>query len=120
MEATKSVKQEKKADKVRKGDKLGKRGKLKRQTYEEQLEELQGELVALQEWVKQQGLKICIVFEGRDGAGKGGAIKAIMERVEPPNLPRYCAASAKRPREIADVPSAVSAASPGRRRDRHL
>jgi polyphosphate kinase 2 len=41
------------------------------------------ELVTLQEWVRSAGLKVCIVFEGRDGAGKGGAIKAIMERVSP-------------------------------------
>src|SRR5262249_18005939 len=40
-------------------------------------------LVKLQEWVKQEGVKICIVFEGRDGAGKGGTIKAITERVSP-------------------------------------
>ena len=45
--------------------------------------ELHVELVKLQEWVKHKGLKICIVFEGRDGAGKGGTIKAITERVSP-------------------------------------
>jgi polyphosphate kinase 2 len=47
------------------------------------LEKLHVELVKLQEWVKHKGLKVCIVFEGRDGAGKGGAIKAITERVSP-------------------------------------
>jgi polyphosphate kinase 2 len=57
--------------------------KLKRKLYEKELERLHGELVQLQEWVKQEGLKICIVFEGRDGAGKGGTIKAITERVSP-------------------------------------
>ena len=41
------------------------------------------ELVKLQEWVKHKGLKVCVVFEGRDGAGKGGTIKAITERVSP-------------------------------------
>ena len=41
------------------------------------------ELVKLQQWVVQQGLKVCVVFEGRDGAGKGGTIKAITERVSP-------------------------------------
>ena len=56
---------------------------LKRKAYEEALEPLHVELVKLQQWVKQSGAKICIVFEGRDGAGKGGAIKAIMERVSP-------------------------------------
>ena len=54
---------------------------LGRKEYEDRLEKLQIELVKLQEWVVAQGLKVCIVFEGRDGAGKGGAIKAITERV---------------------------------------
>ena len=57
--------------------------KLKRKVYEEELERLHVELVNLQEWVKLKGLKVCIVFEGRDGAGKGGTIKAITERVSP-------------------------------------
>ena len=57
--------------------------KLKRKVYEEELARLHAELVKLQEWVKHKGLKVCIVFEGRDGAGKGGAIKAITERVSP-------------------------------------
>jgi polyphosphate kinase 2 len=56
---------------------------MKRKVYEQSLAELHVELVKLQEWVKRAGLKICIVFEGRDGAGKGGAIKAITERVSP-------------------------------------
>ena len=58
-------------------------GKLKRSDYDKQLARLHGELVELQQWVVHKGLKVCIVFEGRDGAGKGGAIKAIMERVSP-------------------------------------
>jgi len=57
--------------------------KLKRKVYEEELEKLHVELVNLQEWVKLKGLKVCVVFEGRDGAGKGGTIKAITERVSP-------------------------------------
>jgi polyphosphate kinase 2 (PPK2 family) len=57
--------------------------KLKRKDYEEELKDLHVELVSLQEWVKAKGLKVCIVFEGRDGAGKGGVIKAITERVSP-------------------------------------
>jgi polyphosphate kinase 2 len=57
--------------------------KLKRKAYEKQLVKLHVELVKLQEWVKQKGIKVCIVFEGRDGAGKGGTIKAITERVSP-------------------------------------
>ena len=57
--------------------------KLRRKEYEAELEVLQGELVAMQEWVKATGAKICIVFEGRDTAGKGGTIKRITERVSP-------------------------------------
>ncbi|HTG82042.1 MAG TPA: polyphosphate kinase 2 [Geobacteraceae bacterium] len=56
-------------------------GKLKNKEYEKELAKLHVELVKLQEWVKYKGLKVCIVFEGRDGAGKGGTIKAITERV---------------------------------------
>ena len=56
---------------------------MKRKAYELELRELHGEVVALQEWVKESGAKICIVFEGRDTAGKGGTIKAITERVSP-------------------------------------
>jgi polyphosphate kinase 2 len=51
--------------------------------YLKELKKLHTELVCLQEWVKHKGLKVCIVFEGRDGAGKGGTIKAITERVSP-------------------------------------
>jgi polyphosphate kinase 2 len=58
-------------------------GKLTGKEYERQLAKLHVELVKLQEWVKAKGLKVCIVFEGRDGAGKGGTIKAITERVSP-------------------------------------
>ena len=56
---------------------------MKRKDYEKELDRLHGELVRLQEWVKYKGLKVCVVFEGRDGAGKGGTIKAITERVSP-------------------------------------
>jgi len=56
---------------------------LKRKVYEEELKRLHAELVKLQLWVVDQGLKVCILFEGRDGAGKGGTIKAITERVSP-------------------------------------
>jgi polyphosphate kinase 2 len=59
------------------------REKLKRKVYDEELERLHVELVKLQEWTKHKGLKVCIVFEGRDTAGKGGTIKAITERVSP-------------------------------------
>ena len=56
---------------------------LKGKDYDKALKKLHIELVKLQEWVKYKGLKVCIVFEGRDGAGKGGSIKAITERVSP-------------------------------------
>ena len=56
---------------------------LGRKGYEKRLRDLHIELVKLQEWVKAKGLKVCIVFEGRDGAGKGGTIKALTERVSP-------------------------------------
>ncbi len=58
-------------------------GKLGRKDYDAALEKLHVELVKLQRWVQHKGLKVCIVFEGRDGAGKGGTIKAITERVSP-------------------------------------
>jgi polyphosphate kinase 2 len=57
--------------------------KMKTKAYDKELRKLHVELVKLQEWVRHAGLKICIVFEGRDGAGKGGTIKAITERVSP-------------------------------------
>ncbi|MBK5967223.1 MULTISPECIES: polyphosphate kinase 2 [Thiorhodovibrio] len=58
-------------------------GRMTNKRYLKELRKLHEELVCLQEWVKHKGLKVCIVFEGRDGAGKGGAIKAITERVSP-------------------------------------
>ena len=57
--------------------------KMKRKAYEREMRRLHGELVAMQEWVKATGAKICIVFEGRDTAGKGGTIRRITERVSP-------------------------------------
>jgi len=60
-----------------------KNGKMKRKTYEKELRKLQVELCHLQEWVKESGARIIIVFEGRDAAGKGGTIKALSERVSP-------------------------------------
>jgi polyphosphate kinase 2 len=61
----------------------GRPPKMKRKEYEREMQRLHGELVAMQEWVKLSGAKICIVFEGRDTAGKGGTIKRITERVSP-------------------------------------
>src|ERR1700757_4414036 len=56
---------------------------MKRKEYEKELRKLQVELCALQDWVRHNGLRVVIVFEGRDAAGKGGMIKAITERVSP-------------------------------------
>jgi polyphosphate kinase 2 len=66
----------------KKSDNNGK-SKLKRKEYEKELIRLQAELCKLQEWVKHKGLRVIVVFEGRDGAGKGGTIRAISERVSP-------------------------------------
>ena len=57
--------------------------KMKTKEYEKEMRLLHAELVAMQEWVKATGAKVCIVFEGRDTAGKGGTIKRILERVSP-------------------------------------
>jgi polyphosphate kinase 2 len=65
------------ADEPKLGDKLSNKA------YERELKKLHVELVKLQQWVVAKGLKVCILFEGRDGAGKGGTIKAITERVSP-------------------------------------
>ena len=64
-------------------DAVAPKAKLKRKAYELEMRQLHGELVALQEWVKATGARVCIVFEGRDTAGKGGTIKRITERVSP-------------------------------------
>jgi polyphosphate kinase len=64
------------------GDKTGK-GKMGRKRFEGELKQLQVELVKLQEWVKQSGAKVCVLFEGRDAAGKGGIIKRVTERTSP-------------------------------------
>ena len=76
--------------------------KLSRKEYEAELSSLQGELVAMQEWVKATGAKICIVFEGRDTAGKGGTIKRIVERVSP-RVFHVVALSAPTPREQSQM-----------------
>ena len=58
-------------------------GKMKRKVYEREMRRLQGELVAMQEWVKATGARVCVVFEGVDSAGKGGTIRRITERTSP-------------------------------------
>ena len=63
--------------------KYKKSGKIKRKSYERELDRLQEELVKLQHWVEAEGLRVCVIFEGRDAAGKGGVIKRIMRRLNP-------------------------------------
>ena len=75
---------------------------MKRKEYETELRRLHGELVQMQEWVKRTGSKICIVFEGRDTAGKGGTIKAITERVSP-RVFRVVALPAPTERELTQM-----------------
>ena len=58
-------------------------GKLSNKAYAKELRRLQAELCKLQDWVRREGLRVVVVFEGRDGAGKGGTIRAITERVSP-------------------------------------
>jgi len=76
-------------DEPKKGSKSGSAAvaaaetRLSNKDYERELKKLHVELVKLQQWVQEAGLKVCILFEGRDGAGKGGTIKAITERVSP-------------------------------------
>src|SRR5580765_2498175 len=76
--------------------------KMRRREYEAELARLQGELVTMQEWVKATGAKICIVFEGRDTAGKGGTIKRIVERVSP-RVFRVVALATPTPREKSQM-----------------
>ena len=76
--------------------------KMKTKEYEREMRRLHGELVAMQEWVKDTGAKICIVFEGRDTAGKGGTIKRITERVSP-RVFRVVALSAPTDRERSQM-----------------
>jgi polyphosphate kinase 2 (PPK2 family) len=65
---------------------VGKPKKLSKKEYEKELARLHIELVKLQEWIKHNGLKVVLIFEGRDAAGKGGTIKRITESLNP----RYC------------------------------
>ena len=94
--------------------------KMSGKDYAREMKKLHVELVKLQQWVMHKGLKVCIVFEGRDGAGKGGTIKAITERVSPRVFRVDCASRADRARKVPDVCPAVSAAPAGRGRGRDL
>jgi polyphosphate kinase 2 len=80
-------KEDKKSKKEKKHiKKENKSGKLSKEYYESELMRLELELVKLQEWIKNKGLKVVVIFEGRDAAGKGGVIKRITESLNP----RYC------------------------------
>ncbi len=93
---------------------------MKRKEYEKSLRKLQVELCALQDWVKQKGLRVVVVFEGRDAAGKGGTIKAITERVSP-RVFRVVALPAPSDREKATIVlAALPVAFPDGGRDRDL
>jgi len=78
------------------------RPRINRKDFEKELEKLQVELVKMQEWVKASGAKICVVFEGRDAAGKGGTIKLITERTSP-RVFRVIALSAPTEREKSQM-----------------
>jgi polyphosphate kinase 2 len=82
-EARKRANGGKEAESANANDNVNSNGKLKAKYYNKELAHLHAELVKLQQWVVHKGMKVCIVFEGRDGAGKGGTIKAITERVSP-------------------------------------
>jgi len=76
--------------------------RLKPKRYEKELRWLQSELCKLQDWVKYKGLRIMVVFEGRDAAGKGGTIRAITERVSP-RIFRLVALPAPNDREKSEM-----------------
>jgi polyphosphate kinase 2 len=76
--------------------------KLKGRKFEKELRQLQAKLCVLQEWVKAKGLRVIVIFEGRDAAGKGGTIKAITERVSP-RVFRVVALPAPTPREKSQL-----------------
>ena len=93
---------------------------MKRKEYEKELRKLQTELCRLQDWVKDKGLRVIVVFEGRDAAGKGGTIKAITERVSPRVFRVVALAGPLRSRKIANVFAALHGPFPGCRRSRDL
>ncbi|TVR93725.1 MAG: polyphosphate kinase 2 [Spirochaetaceae bacterium] len=73
----------KKAAQAQSNAQAQKEGKIKNKVYERELRRMQIELVKLQEWIKHEGLKLVVIFEGRDAAGKGGVIKRITEPLNP-------------------------------------
>ena len=91
---------------------------LPRRLYFKELLRLQRELIKLQDWVVAKKLKLVVIFEGRDSAGKGGAIKRVTQRLNPRVVPRRGAARPDRARAQPVVLPALRAAPAGRRRDR--
>jgi polyphosphate kinase len=91
--------------------------KIKNKIYEAKLARLQIELVKLQEWIKHKGLKVVVLFEGRDAAGKGGCIKRITQTLSPRVCPVVGLASTYRARENTVVFSALRAAFASCRRN---
>ena len=87
---------------------------MKRARYEKELGKLQVKLCHLQRWVKEKGLRVVIVFEGRDGAGKGGTIQAHHRAPQPARVPGRRAAGPLRPGEDAGLHAALPAALPRR------
>ena len=86
--------------------------------YQRELRRMHGEVVAMKEWIKATGAKVCIAFEGRDGKGRGH--QGHQRAGQPAGVPTRGAARAERSRAHADVHTALPAALPGRRRGRHL
>ena len=109
-----------KAAKDVKGAKTGDspRRRLDRSLYEHELYRLQAELVTMQEWVREEGARVLVLFEGRDAAGKGSAIKRVTAVPQPARGPHRRAARADRPRAWAVVLPALRRAPAGGRRDR--
>jgi polyphosphate kinase 2 (PPK2 family) len=93
-------------------DATAKAERLSGKDYERELEKLHVELVKLQQWVVHKGLKVCIVFEGRDGAGKGGTIKALTERVSPRVFGSWRCPRRRSARSRRCTPSATSGTCP--------
>ena len=83
MSKNKKNKSKKKKKDVKEDQPIDKKEKLSKKFYEKELAKLQIELVKLQEWIKQKGLRVVVIFEGRDAAGKGGTIKRIMDTLNP-------------------------------------
>ena len=92
--------------------------KLKRKKYDRLLEPMQAELVAMARWAAATGQRICVLFEGRDTAGKGGAISAVADKLNPRQCHDRRAAQAERRRERAMVFPALRLPFAGQGRDR--